>query len=88
MKLITEALSMSQSYGLSLEGAGEKLASVENREQLKSIVDSLAKSTRDMRETNKALEECLSTSRHEISNLQHSLEAIRAESLTDPLTGL
>ena len=41
-----------------------------------------------MRETNKALEDRLSLSKNEISNLQHSLEAIRAESLTDPLTGL
>ncbi len=48
----------------------------------------LVKSTRDMRETNKALEERLTLSKTEISNLQQSLEAIRAESLTDPLTGL
>src|SRR5258708_8920190 len=41
-----------------------------------------------MRETNKALENRLSLSKTDISNLQHSLEAIRAESLTDPLTGL
>ena len=46
------------------------------------------KSTREMRDTNKALEDRLSLSKTEISNLQHSLEAIRAESLTDPLTGL
>ena len=49
---------------------------------------SLVKSTREMHETNKALEERLSLSKTEINNLQHSLEAIRAESLTDPLTGL
>ena len=41
-----------------------------------------------MRDTNKALEDRLTLSKSEISNLQHSLEAIRAESLTDPLTGL
>jgi diguanylate cyclase len=41
-----------------------------------------------MRDTNKALEERLTLSKSEISNLQQSLEAIRAESLTDPLTGL
>ena len=41
-----------------------------------------------MRETNRALEDRLVLSKNEISNLQHSLEAIRAESLTDPLTGL
>ena len=48
----------------------------------------MLKSTREMRETNKALENRLVLSKSEISNLQHSLEAIRAESLTDPLTGL
>jgi diguanylate cyclase len=41
-----------------------------------------------MREINKALEDRLTLSKSEISNLQQSLEAIRAESLTDPLTGL
>src|SRR4029453_7017375 len=46
------------------------------------------KTPREMRETKKALEDRLSLSKTEISNLQHSLEAIRAESLTDPLTGL
>src|SRR5664279_3407443 len=39
-------------------------------------------------ETNKALEDRLTLSKSQISNLQQSLEAIRAESLTDPLTGL
>ena len=88
MKLITEALGVSSSYGANLDGASQKLASVQTGEQLKAIVDQLAKSTREMRETNKALEERLSLSKHEINDLQHSLEAIRAESLTDPLTGL
>jgi diguanylate cyclase len=41
-----------------------------------------------MRDTTRALEERLTLSKTEISNLQQSLEAIRAESLTDPLTGL
>ena len=39
MKLITEALDTSASYGASLDGADKKLASVENREQLKVIVE-------------------------------------------------
>src|SRR4051812_14244775 len=88
MKLITDALGMSATYDASLDGATKKLSTVETREQLAPIVESLVKSTREMRETNKALEERLSLSRTEISSLQHSLEAIRAESLTDPLTGL
>jgi diguanylate cyclase len=88
MKLIGDALGMSASYDASLSGATKKLATAQNRDQVKKVVESLLKSTREMRDTNKALEERLTLSRSEISNLQQSLEAIRAESLTDPLTGL
>ena len=79
---------MSASYDASLNGASERLGAAKSREQVKAIVEMLVKSTREMRETNKALEDRLTLSKNEISNLQQSLEAIRAESLTDPLTGL
>ena len=89
MTLISDALGMSASYDDSLSGATQKLVGrAQNRDQVKAIVESLVKSTREMRDTNKALEDRLSLSKTEISNLQQSLEAIRAESLTDPLTGL
>jgi diguanylate cyclase len=88
MGLLTDALSMSSSYDASLDGASRKLSDANTREQVQAIVESLVKSTREMRDTNKVLEERLLLSKNEISNLQHSLEAIRAESLTDPLTGL
>ena len=41
-----------------------------------------------MQETNKALEDRLELSKFEINNLQHSLEAISAKRMTDPVTGL
>ncbi|SDS29089.1 GGDEF domain-containing protein [Bradyrhizobium canariense] len=88
MTLITDALAVSASYEESLSGATEKLSSAKNRDQLKPIIELLLRSTREMRETNKALEDRLQLSKTEISNLQQSLDAIRAESLTDPLTGL
>jgi diguanylate cyclase len=88
MQLLTDALGMSATYDASLTGASEKLSAAKNREQIKAVVETLVKSTREMRDTNKALEERLTLSKNEISNLQQSLEAIRAESLTDPLTGL
>jgi diguanylate cyclase len=88
MRLINDALGMSASYDASLSGASERLSVAENRDQVKSVVDQLVKSTREMRDINKALEERLTLSKSEISDLQQSLEAIRAESLTDPLTGL
>ncbi|TMJ56214.1 MAG: GGDEF domain-containing protein [Alphaproteobacteria bacterium] len=88
MRLINDALGMSASYEASLSGASQELSGAKNSEQVKAIVDQLVKSTRDMRNINKALEERLTLSKSEISNLQQSLDAIRAESLTDPLTGL
>jgi diguanylate cyclase len=88
MLLLTDALGMSATYDASLNGASEKLSAAKNRDQIKAVVETLVKSTSEMRETNKALEERLTLSKNEISNLQQSLEAIRAESLTDPLTGL
>jgi diguanylate cyclase len=88
MVLLSEALGMSANYDATLGSATEKLSSAESREQIRAIAEALIKSTQEMRETNKALEERLTLSKNEISNLQQSLEAIRAESLTDPLTGL
>ncbi|MGC2780431.1 MAG: GGDEF domain-containing protein [Bradyrhizobium sp.] len=88
MGTINDALGRTASYDASLAGADQKLASATNREQLVEIIEVLAQSTRQMRETNQVLEQRLSLSKDEIGELQHSLEAIRAESLTDPLTGL
>ncbi len=88
MTLIEDALGMSASYDNTLSGATAELSVAQNRDQVKTIVQSLTKSTREMRETNTALRDRLRLSKSEISDLQQSLEAIRAESLTDPLTGL
>ena len=88
MRLIGDALGMSASYNASLTSASEKLSAAADREQVMKVVDTLVKTTHEMRDTTRALEERLTLSKTEISNLQQSLEAIRAESLTDPLTGL
>jgi diguanylate cyclase len=88
MQLIGDALGMSAAYNASLSGATERLTKAVDREQVMKVVDSLVKTTNEMRDTTKALEDRLALSKTEISSLQQSLEAIRAESLTDPLTGL
>src|SRR5262249_23351372 len=88
MTLISEALGAAQTYDASLNGASQRLATAPTATQVREIVETLVRSTREMRGTNKALETRLALSKTEISNLQQSLEAIRAESLTDPLTGL
>ena len=88
MRLIDETMGMSASYDARLSSASEKLGAAASREQVKAVVDALIRTTREMRDTGKALEARLKLSKMEISNLQQSLEAIRAESFTDPLTGL
>src|SRR3954464_5162751 len=57
MSLISDALGMSASYDDSLSGATEKLSMAKNRDQVKAVVEQLVTSTREMRETNKALED-------------------------------
>ena len=78
MTPLTDALGMSASYDASLDDASQKLGAAKSREQVKAIVEVLVKSTHEMRETNKALEDRLTLYKNEISNLQQSLEAIRA----------
>jgi diguanylate cyclase len=88
MRLIGDALGMSAGYNATLTCASEQLSVAADREQVMKVVDTLVKTTHEMRDTTRALEERLTLSKTEISNLQQSLEAIRQESLTDPLTGL
>jgi diguanylate cyclase len=88
MTLITDALGMTTEFGNSLDGAAASLVAARDRESVLAVVNELVKSTRDMRDNNKLLETRLIGSKQEVANLQQSLEAIRAETLTDPLTGL
>ena len=82
MALIADVLGMTAGFHDSLKSAAEKLGAAGSREQVRAVIEALMKSNREMQETNKALEDRLDLSKVEISNLQHSLEAIRAESMT------
>jgi diguanylate cyclase len=84
MVLITDALGLTSRFGDSLAGASKNLSIADDRDQIKTVVETLVKSTREMQQTKKALEDRLMVSKQEISHLQQNLEAIRAESLTDP----
>lgn len=88
VKLISEALHSTSAFGSRLAGASERLALANDPAAIRSVVETLIQSTREMQEQNISLETRLATSKVEINNLQQSLEAIRAESLTDPLTSL
>ena len=88
MHVVDDALGITSAFGHNLVDTEKKLALAASRDHVKAIVEALVRSTHDMQVTNRALEGRLKTSRQAIHSLQENLEAIRAETLTDPLTGL
>jgi len=88
MAMIDAAVGSATHYTESLAVATQNLGSAKDRDGLRSIVETLVLGTRDMEENNTRLEQSLKTSKQEINQLQVNLEAVRNESLTDPLTSL
>jgi diguanylate cyclase len=86
MAMIDAAVGSATSYTESLAGATEELGRSKDREGLRAIVESLVQTTKSMEVSNRNLEERLNASKREINDLQENLEAVRTESLTDPLT--
>jgi diguanylate cyclase len=88
MAMIDAAAGSASSYTESLAGMSEKLGDSKDREGLRAIVESLVHTAKEMEESNQKLEARLNASKQEINELQVNLEAVRTESLTDPLTQL
>jgi diguanylate cyclase len=88
MSMIDAAVGTASSYTESLAGMSEKLSQSKDREGLRTIVESLVHATKEMEVSNIKLEERLSVSKQQINDLQTNLDAVRSESLTDPLTQL
>jgi len=88
MAMIEAAAGSATSYTESLAGVTQKLGATKDREGLRSIVESLVQTAKDMELSNQALEARLNASKQEIHQLQENLETVRHESLTDPLTTL
>jgi len=88
MSMIDVAVGSASQYTESLAHATQDLGSAKDRDGLRAIVETLVRATRDMEENNTRLENSLKASKQEINQLQVNLEAVRNESLTDPLTSL
>jgi diguanylate cyclase len=86
--MINAAVGSTSSYSESLADASQQLDATQTPEGLRAIVETLVQNTLTMKQANQALEARLTASRQEISTLQENLEAVRTESLTDPLTSL
>lgn len=88
MAMIDAAAGSANSYTESLADMSEKIGNSKDREGLRAIVESLVQTAKEMEASNQKLEERLNASKQEIDALQENLEAVRTESLTDPLTQL
>jgi diguanylate cyclase len=87
MTMIDAAVGSATRTSASLAGMSDQLGGAD-RDGLRAIVERLVQTTKEMEQTNHKLEARLKASKEEINELQENLEAVRTESLTDPLTGL
>jgi diguanylate cyclase len=83
--MLDKARGSADEYSTTLDSIGKTIENAD-KDKIKAIVETLVRATVDMRSTNGELEDQLLTSREEMLKLHDKLEAIRAESLTDPLT--
>jgi diguanylate cyclase len=88
MAMIGAAAGTASSYTENLANVSKKLGADADDPTVRAIVESLVTATAEMQQNNHALEARLSASKKEIDQLQAHLEAVRTESLTDPLTTL
>jgi diguanylate cyclase len=88
MSMIETAIGTSSDFTLSLAGAQQEIIGSGDRDQLRFIVETLVRATKEVEDANQTLQKRLVDSREEINVLQENLEVVRTESLTDPLTTL
>src|SRR5262249_8781681 len=88
MAMIGAAAGSASSYAESLVDVTQKLGLDADEPAVRAIVETLVQATKEMQRNNRALEARLSASKQEITELRQNLEAVRNESLTDPLTTL
>lgn len=89
MSSIDTAIGSASSFGQSLAGAADiPEEHFSDRDKLRVVIKTLVAATKEAQEANQALQNNLVESRNEIQELKQSLDQVREESLTDPLTTL
>lgn len=88
MSMIGAAAGAAGRHTESLADMSSQLGATKDGEGLRTIIENLVDTTKQMVCNNQTLEARLKASRQEISQLQQNLEVVRNESLTDPLTSL
>jgi diguanylate cyclase len=88
MAVLRATLGSASSYHESLTDATLRLGKIKQEDSLLQIVESLITTAKEMENSNQALASQLNTSKQQINQLRHTLEGLRYENLTDPLTSL
>jgi diguanylate cyclase len=86
--MIEAAIGLNDNLSFALQDSRERLSGPLDRETLRGIIAAVLSLTQDVQKENLSLSSSLQQSRDDISKLEDDLVAVRAESLSDPLTGV
>lgn len=86
--LIDTAYCSASSYGDNLQLAVQQIDQLEESRSVNAIVSALIASTEEIKRTNAALQTQLRAAETQVRLLQDSVEILRIESMTDPVTGV
>lgn len=86
--LLQAASRDTSNYGETLEGVSGQLAKAGDASLVKVVLNNLVTATRSMASRSRKLEERLNQSKDEVERLKESIETVRTEARTDPLTAL
>ena len=88
MGMIEVALGSTSRYGESLEAFSADLSGPVDRTRIRELVASVVRATQQVTSTNQQLENRLKETRAEIETLRETLDCVRVEAVTDPVTGI
>ena len=83
---INTAVKSAGEYSGSLDAAHTVLGTEISQQDLRALTEQLLADTKRMRDTNRTLEMRLDSARADVQELQSDLDAVRRESMLDPLT--
>lgn len=86
--LIDTAYCSASSYGENLQLAAQQIDQLEETKSVNAVIGGLIASTEEIKRTNEALQAQLKQAETQVHLLQRSIEVLRIESMTDPVTGV
>jgi diguanylate cyclase len=88
MEMIDTALGSTARYGESLQAFSNDLTGPVDRTRVRELIATVVRATHQVTETNQLLEARLKETRGEIETLRETLDSVRVEAVTDPVTGI